>query len=399
MDKIRFLTAGESHGQALTAIIEGFPAGLEISEPEIAAELKRRQRGYGRGDRMKIESDYARILSGVRYGKTLGSPITLKIDNRDWPNWVEKMSVEPVDNPAPALQIPRPGHADWAGMIKFRHDDLRNILERSSARETAIRVAAGAIAKALLNLFDIDVYGHVLQIGCAKSPISFLQHISGSNQENRERFRQLFDTAENSPTACADAETTKAMMAQVDSAREKGDTLGGIFELVAVGVPVGLGSHVHWDKRLDGQIAGALMSVNAIKAVEIGLGREVAEWPGRRVHDEFFYEKERGFFRGSNHAGGIEGGMSNGQPIIVRLTMKPIPTLGTPLQSVDVSSLSPEQAFRERADVCAVPAAVVVGEAMLALVIADALCAKLGGDSVDEMKERFKDLPDAPLGW
>lgn len=397
MNKIRFLTAGESHGQALNTIVEGIPAGLALSEDDIAVDLQRRQRGYGRGGRMKIERDRAKILSGVRYGKTLGSPISLLLENRDWKNWTEKMSVTLVDNPVDKLQMPRPGHADFAGMIKYGHDDLRNILERSSARETAMRVAAGAIAKKLLAEFQMDVFGHVLRLGSVESSVSGLNFFAGSEKKVAlERWHALKSEVETSEMACADATATADMMALVDQARKNGDTLGGIIEVVATGVPVGLGSHVHWDRKLDAQIAAAMVSINAMKAVEIGLGREVAERFGSQVHDELFYDEAAGYYRGSNHAGGIEGGMSNGDPIVVRVTMKPIPTLMRPLRSVDFATNKPKDAFRERADVCAVPAAVVVAEAMLALVLADALCDKLGGDSMGEMLARFGALPNAP---
>ena len=402
MNRIRFLTAGESHGQALTAIIEGIPAGLNISEKDIEHELRRRQRGYGRGGRMQIEKDRARILSGVRYGRTLGSPISLLIENKDWPNWVHKMSVARVDDPVAPLSMPRPGHADFAGMVKYRTNDLRNILERSSARETAMRVAAGAIARKFLQEFGIEIYGHVIRIGSVASAISALDVLTGKSSKDASRiaeWKTLMEKAETSATACADSAATEAMIALIDDAKAKGDTLGGMFEIVAIGLPVGLGSHVHWDRKLDAQIAGAMISINAMKAVEIGLGREVAELPGSKVHDELYYDPAIGYYRGHNNAGGIEGGMTNGEPIIVRVAMKPLPTLVKPLQSVDTSTRQAKQAHSERSDVCAVPAAVVVGEAMLALVLADALCEKLGGDSIEEMKQHFERLPRVPLGW
>ncbi|MBD3385212.1 chorismate synthase [candidate division KSB1 bacterium] len=392
---MRFLTAGESHGIALNTIIEGVPAGLRLSESDIAGELGRRQRGYGRGDRMKIETDRARILSGVRYGKTIGSPISLLLENKDWINWQKKMSIIEVDQPADLLQMPRPGHADFAGMVKYRHNDLRNILERSSARETAMRVAAGAVAKKLLKAFGIEVFGHVLQIesiSTCHSALSLLQQ-----RHSLEKWRHYMERVENSSVACADASAEEKMIARIESARKTGDTLGGIFEVVAIGIPVGLGSHVHYDRKLDGLIALAMMSINAIKSVEIGLGKDAASLPGSEVHDEILPDKARTYYRPSNNAGGIEGGMSNGEPVVVRLAMKPIPTMSRPLRSIDAGTLHPEKAFRERADVCAVPAAVVVAEAMLALVLADSLLQKLGGDSVTEMKERFDELPQIPL--
>ena len=401
MNNIRFLTAGESHGQALSVIIDGIPSGLEICEDDIAVELRRRQRGYGRGGRMKIEQDRAKILSGVRYGKTLGSPIFLMLENKDWPNWTEKMSVSPVINPVDPLQMPRPGHADFAGMVKYRHDDLRNLLERSSARETAMRVAAGAVAKKLLSEFAIQVFGHVIQVGKVKSSVSAIEIASQTKNKNSfiENWIKIRNEIEKSPMACADKQATDKMIELVDKVKEKGDSLGGKFQLIVAGLPIGLGSHVQWDRKLDAQIAMALMSINAMKAVEIGLGNGVAENPGSVVHDQIFYDKKLGYYRSSNNAGGIEGGMTNGEPLVVSVSMKPLPTLSQPLHSVDVSSHKPKDAHYERADVCAVPAAVVVGEAMIALVIANAFSEKIGGDSIAEMKNHFKDLPSAPLGW
>lgn len=399
MNRIRFLTAGESHGQALTVIVEGIPAGLTLSEEIIAAELRRRQRGYGRGGRMQIERDRARILSGVRYGKSLGSPIALMLENLDWPNWIEKMSVTPVANPVAKLQMPRPGHADFAGMVKYQQDDLRNILERSSARETAMRVAAGAMAKKLLSEFGIRIYGHVIRIGLVASELTALSFLIGKYNKSPEILAQweaLMQKAESTAMACCDDEANQQMMAAVDRARAQGDTLGGVFELVATGVPVGLGSHVHWDRRLDGIIAGAMISINAMKGVDIGLGMGVAERPGSQVHDPVYYDEKLGYYRSSNNAGGIEGGMTNGEPIVVRVAMKPLPTLSRPLDSVDTGTHQPKQAHHERSDVCAVPAAVVVGEAMLALMLANALAEKLGGDSIQEMSRNFALWPSEP---
>ncbi len=400
MDKIRLLTAGESHGRALVAIVEGLPAGLELTEQDVFIDLKRRQRGYGRGGRMKIERDYAKILTGVRYGKTLGSPVTLYIENKDWPNWVEKMSVEPVKNPVDKLQMPRPGHADYAGMVKYQHDDLRNILERSSARETAARVAAGAVAKKLLSEFGIRIFGHVTRIGSAQSSFSaIVQFQELMNNGRVDQIEKLIERVEESETACADKEAGEKMMQCIDKAGQRGDSLGGQFEIVALGLPVGLGSFTHWDRRLDGRISWAMGAINAMKSVEIGLGSDVARIPGSRVHDEVYYQKGKGYYRKTNNAGGIEGGMTNGEPLVVRVGMKPLPTLSKPLMSVDCGKKEPKQAFSERADVCAVPAAVVVAEAVLALVLAEALCQKIGGDSIQEMHRNFKGLADEPLGW
>ncbi|MBN1466096.1 chorismate synthase [candidate division KSB1 bacterium] len=393
---MRFLTAGESHGRALVTIVEGVPAGLPLSEEYIAAQLERRQRGYGRGGRMKIERDRARILTGIRYGRTLGSPISLLLDNKDWPNWTHKMSVTAVEDPVDKLQMPRPGHADFAGMVKYRTDDLRDILERSSARETAMRVAAGAIARRLLAEFQIKIWGHVVRIGSAATDFSASSFTRQAPQRELETF---FSRAEKSPVACADRVAEEKMIALIDQGKEKGESLGGLFEVVATGCPVGLGSHVHWDRKLDAHIAAAMMSINAIKSVEIGLGRDVAHLFGSQVHDEIFYDETKGFHRIRNHAGGIEGGMSNGEPIVARLAMKPLPTMSTPLRSVDLATKQAREAHYERADVCAVPAAVVVAEAMLAIVLANALIDKIGGDSLSEMQEHFKGLPNAPMEW
>lgn len=402
MNRFRYLTAGESHGPALTTIVEGVPAGLELSEENIRIDLARRQRGYGRGGRMKIEKDYAQIKSGVRYGLTLGSPISLFLENKDWPNWLNRMSAVPVEDSAEALQMPRPGHADYAGMVKYRTKDLRNILERSSARETTMRVAVGAIAKKVLAEFGINITSHVIRIASVVSPVSALNKTSGlvggQNYDIR-KWQNIIKSAEGSEMACADETTTKKMMALVDAAQESGDSLGGQFEVVATGVPVGLGSHVHWDRRLDGIIAMAMISINAMKAVEFGIGTQVGEIPGSQVHDELFYDDAAGYYRGSNKAGGFEGGMTNGEPVIIRVSMKPLPTLTTPLRSVDTGTKKAKQAFRERADVCAVPAAAVVGEAMLAIVLVDAMLEKIGGDSIDEMKQTFRNLPHVPMGW
>ena len=395
MNRLLFLTSGESHGKALNTIIEGVPAGLSLTREYITEQLLRRQRGYGRGGRMKIEKDKVEILSGVRYGVTLGSPISLLIYNKDWPNWTDKMAVEPVETPVEKLQMPRPGHADFAGMVKYHSDDLRNILERSSARETTMRVAAGAVARRLLEEFGIRILGHVVRIGSESTSFSA---VSISKRLPKSQLDEFISKVENSPMACADKAVTKKMMKLIDQAKEKGDSLGGLFEVTATGVPVGLGSHVHWERKLDAAIARAMMSINAMKSVEIGLGREVSELFGSQVHDELFYD-DKGFYRNRNHAGGIEGGMTNGEPVVVRVAMKPLPTMPTPLRSVDVGSKQPRQAHYERADVCAVPAAVVVAEAMLALVLADALMGKLGGDSIYEMKSRYETLPQAPLEW
>jgi chorismate synthase len=402
MNRLRFFTAGESHGKALLAILEGMPAGMELSEQDINRDLHRRQRGYGRGGRMQIEQDRVSILSGVRYGKTLGSPIGLFIENRDWPNWTQKMAIEMPDDPVAKLQMPRPGHADFAGMVKYQQDDLRNILERSSARETTMRVAVGAIARKLLGCFGIEIFGQVLQIGTERSTYAGLEVLAGARYHDSshvQSWREAMMRVEESPVACADEPAAQRMMKLIDEAKAKGDTLGGVLELVAIHVPIGLGSHVHHDRKLDAAIAQGLMSVNAIKAVSIGAGYENSFGFGSKVHDQLHHEAGIGYYRTSNNAGGIEGGMSNGEAIIVRAAMKPLPTLVSSLHSVNVGTHQAEMAHSERSDVCAAPAAVVVGEAMLSLVLANALQEKLGGDSLSEMQRHFAGLAHEPLDW
>jgi chorismate synthase len=376
---IRFLTAGESHGRGLVCIIEGLPANLELSSEYINRELERRQRGYGRGGRMKIEKDRVQILSGVRFGKTLGGPIALFIENKDWENWKEKMAVE-GERPDTAVPFtrPRPGHADLAGGIKYNQQDLRNILERASARETACRVALGAVCKRFLEELGVFVGSYVVSIGPLCPPIE---------EQDLIKRHQL---AEQSEVRFPDPSKDKEFMELIDRAKEMGESLGGVFEVFAVGVPPGLGSHVHWDRKLDGRIAQAMMSIQAIKGVEIGLGFEAAKRFGSEVHDEIGYREGEGYFRYSNNLGGLEGGITNGMPIIVRCAMKPIPTLTKPLRSVDVLTKEEVRAGKERTDVVAVPAASVVGESALALVLADAFLEKLGGDFMEEIKERYR---------
>lgn len=385
MSRLRFLTAGESHGKALTGIVEGMPANLSLSSSDIDAELKRRQSGFGRGGRMKIESDHAEIVSGVRWGKTMGSPIALFIENRDNKNWIEGMSADGRHQGSiPAVTRPRPGHADLAGAIKYHQQDVRNILERSSARETAMRVALGAVTKKFLSEFGIRIGSYVIQIGKRRSGVS-------SQQIGERELFEIFDRAEASPVRCADDDATREMVQLIENAIKEGSSLGGVFEVFATGLPVGLGSHIQWDKRLDGRIAGALMSIQAIKGVEIGLGFEMAGSSGSGVMDEIFYHGHKtGFYRKTNNAGGIEGGMTNGMPVLVRAGMKPIPTLRKPLSSVDILSKEPFEAAYERSDVCAAPAASVIGEAMTALVIADAFLEKFGGDSMEEVTENYR---------
>ena len=394
MTNLRFLTSGESHGRALTGIIEGIPSGLPLSTADIDRELRRRQGGYGRGGRMKIEADHAQIISGVRMGKTIGSPISIMIENKDWENWQDVMSPHAGnrhratrDKRMEPVTRPRPGHADLAGAIKFDHRDVRNILERSSARETAMRVGLGAIAKRLLSEFGIMIGSHVIQIGSHKADIY---------GKGRGNFAEIFEKAEGSPVRCADEGASKKMTRLIDRAVREGDSLGGVFDVFATGVPVGLGSHIQWDLKLDGMLAQALMSIQAIKGVEIGLGFKMAGDFGSHVMDEIFYGgseiKSSGmkFYRKTNNAGGIEGGMSNGMPIIIRAAMKPIPTLRRPLMSVDIRTKKAFGAAYERSDVCAVPAAAVVGEAMTALVLADAFLRKFGGDSEKEVRRNYR---------
>jgi len=379
----RFTTAGESHGRALIAIVEGLPAGLPVSMASINHELERRQWGYGRGGRMKIERDRAEILSGVRHGLTLGSPVALMIENKDWKNWTDVMSAEAREGEvaserARSVKRPRPGHADLAGGLKYGARDLRDILERASARETAARVAAGALARQLLAAFDMKVLSHVVQLGGVPVVPLELQW---------ERIAAIPDDA---PLRCGDEGAQARMVALVDEKRREGDTLGGIFEVVARGVAPGLGSHTSWEEKLDGRLAQAMMSIPAVKAVAIGAGVEASAWPGSAVHDEIDYDGEaRTFTRPTNRAGGLEGGITNGEELRVRGYLKPISTLRRALRSVDIDTKKAEAAAFERSDVTAVPAAGVIGEAMIALTLARALREKFGGDSLTEMRRNF----------
>jgi chorismate synthase len=372
---LRFLTAGESHGPALTVVVEGLPAGVPVDRAALDAELKRRQGGHGRGGRMQIESDAVEVLSGVRHGRTLGSPVTLVIRNRDHENWRDVMSPDPQPPAAAqrrALRHPRPGHADLAGALKYGTEDLRNIVERASARETAARVAAGGLARALLLACGAEVRSHVLRIGGAALP-------AGPPLP----WERLGDV-EGSAVRCADPGVSAAMIATIDSAKRSGDTVGGVFEVVARGAPPGLGSFGQWDRRLDGRLAQALMSIQAVKAVALGDGAAGGETPGSAFHDEILFDDARGLHRSSNHAGGLEGGVTNGEEVRASAVVKPIPTLLMPLRSIDLRTKEGVSASVERSDTCVVPAAAVVGEAMVALVLADALLEKFGGDSLDE---------------
>lgn len=381
---LRFLTAGESHGRALVVILEGIPAGLRVDSDAITRQLRRRQGGYGRGRRMAIESDRAEILSGIRAGETIGGPVAMMIENRDWPNWQQTMSVS-AEVPAEAggarraaVTRPRPGHADLAGVAKFGRADVRDVLERASARETASRVAAGALARQLLAHAGVTITSHVFSIGAA--------HIEAGTRVPFSRAAALPD---DGPLRCVDPDVEKRMIEEIDRAREAGDTMGGAFEVIATGVPIGLGSYIQWDRKLDGRLAQALMSIPAIKAVGIGLGPEAAVRPGSQVHDEIVPDSEVrhdvGVSRPTNNAGGLEGGVTNGEDLRVSAWMKPISTLMKPLRSVDLTTMEESPAAIERSDVCAVPAAAVVGEAMVSLVLADALLEKFGGDSVADL--------------
>ena len=377
---IRYLTAGESHGPMLTTILEGIPASLPLAAEEITLELARRQQGYGRGGRMRIEKDEADIVGGIRHGLTLGGPIAILIANRDWENWKHTMDPTPAGrqaDPKEPVTHPRPGHADLAGALKYGQQDIRNVLERASARETAARVAVGAVCKRLLLQFGVEVFSHVVGIGTIVAKTDDLS------------FAEIRERAEISPVRCADHQAGDAMMRSIDEAKSRGTSLGGVFEVVALNLPVGLGSYVQWDCKLDGRLAQAVMSIQAIKGVEIGLGFEGARRFGFETHDEIFYEEGR-FIRRTNRAGGLEGGMSNGEPILVRGAMKPIATQYAPMASVDIRTKEPFRASVERSDICAVPAAGIVGEAAVAFEIARAFREKFGGDSLEEMTRNYQ---------
>lgn len=390
---MRYLTAGESHGPQLTVIIEGLPSKLLFDITAIDYQLARRQKGYGRGRRMHIESDKVQVLSGVRWGQTTGAPVSLTIENKDWTHWQKVMSTVPMDEGdfnRRQLTRPRPGHADLNGAIKYAHHDLRDVLERSSARETAARTAVGAVAQLLLAQCGIHIGGYVIQIGSVTA-------MDGSSLS----LEQLTATAEDSPVRSLCKQAEQLMMAAIDEAKAQGDTLGGVVEVVVEGLPVGLGSHVHWDRKLDGRLAQAILSIQAFKGVEFGLGFKAAGLMGSQVHDEIFWDTDRGFFRGSNNLGGLEGGMTNGERLVIRGAMKPIPTLYRPLQSVDIHSKEPFLASLERADQCAVPAASVVAENVVAWEIAQALLEKFPADTTPELiaqvsayRERIREFPN-----
>ncbi|HWH44851.1 MAG TPA: chorismate synthase [Thermoleophilaceae bacterium] len=383
---LRFTTAGESHGPGLVAVVEGLPAGLELTPEDLDTDLARRQLGHGRGGRMKIEKDRAEVLSGIRHGRTLGSPVALRIDNRDYRNWEERMNPWPVEAEIPEVHLPRPGHADLAGVQKYGFTDVRNVLERASARETAARVACGALARALLREFGVSVHSHVLRIGTVTAP------------ERDDLGPGDFTEVDASPVRCLDAAAGEAMVAEIDSARKANESLGGIYEVVAFGVVPGIGSYVSWDARLDGRLAGAVMSIQAMKGVGIGMGFDVAGVVGSKAHDEISWSEEGGYRRETNRAGGLEGGMTTGTPLVVRGAMKPLPTLTKPLRSVDIATKEPAAALRERTDSCTVPAAGVVAEAMVAIVLASAYLEKFGGDDVDDCLAALSSYRER-IGW
>jgi chorismate synthase len=384
---LKLITAGESHGPGLTCVIEGLPAGLELDRAAIDRDMARRQLGHGRGGRMKIERDRAQVTGGVRHGRTLGGPIALQVENRDFANWEERMSPWPVEEAVPEVHLPRPGHADLVGTLKYRLSDVRNVLERASARETAARVAGGALAKAFLAEFAVQVRSHVVQIGSVRAPA-------------RERALEVedFEGVDDDPVRCLDPDASRAMVEHINAQRKANESLGGVFEVIAFGATPGLGSHTSWEQRLDGRLAGALCSIHAVKGVALGDAFEIAGRPGSQAHDEIFYSDERGFFRETNRAGGLEGGMTTGEPLVARGAMKPLPTLTRPLRSVDIATHEPAEALRERTDSATIPAAGVVGEAMVAFVLAGAYREKFGGDHVDDVLEAVARYEER-IGW
>jgi chorismate synthase len=384
--ELELITAGESHGPGLTCIVQGLPAGLELDRATIDRDMARRQLGHGRGGRMKIESDHAIVTAGVRHGRTLGGPIALEVPNRDYANWEERMNPWPVENPPDEVHLPRPGHADLVGTQKYGVSDVRNILERASARETAARVAGGALARAFLSALGVSVHSHVLQITGVKAP--------RRDDLSPEDFAEVDD----SPVRCLDPDASRAMVEEINRLRKANESLGGVFEVRAFGLVPGLGSHVSWRERLDGCLGQAMMSIQAVKGAAVGDAIEVAGLPGSQAHDEIFWDEERGFHRETNRAGGLEGGMTTGDPLVVRGFMKPIPTLTKPLRSVDIATHEPAQALRERTDSCTVPAAGVVAEAMVCFVLADAYRRKFGGDHIDDVRAAVEAYRER-IGW
>jgi chorismate synthase len=383
---LRFTTAGESHGPGLVAIVEGLPAGLELDRGALDRDMARRQLGHGRGGRMKIESDTVEIRSGVRHGRTLGSPIAVLVANRDYPNWDERMNPWPVDADVEESHLPRPGHADLAGLQKYGFSDVRNVLERASARETAARVAAGTIAKGFLSAVGVSIHSHVIQIASVSAP------------ERDDLGPEDFEGVDESPVRCLDPETSKAMVAEIDRLRKENESLGGKFEVRAFGLVPGIGSHVAWGEKLDGRLAQAVCSIQSVKGVSLGEAWDVAGRPGSEAHDEIFFSDERGWYRETNRAGGLEGGMTNGEPLVVQAAIKPISTMTQPLRSVDTETKEPAQAMRERTDSTVVPAAAVVAEAMVALVVAGAYREKFGGDHIDDVLAALGAYKER-IGW
>jgi chorismate synthase len=373
MATLRLITSGESHGPGLTCIVEGLPAGLQLDHEAIGRDMARRQLGHGRGGRMKIERDSAEVTGGVRHGRTLGAPVALQVANRDFANWEERMNPWPVEAEVPEVHLPRPGHADLVGTQKYKFTDVRNVLERASARETAARVAGGALAKAFLKALGVEVLSHVVQIGTIDAPA------------RADLAATDFAGVDDDPVRCLDAEASRAMVEHINVQRKANESIGGVFEVIAFGLTPGLGSHVSWEERLDGVLAGAICSIQAVKGVSLGDAFGVAGLPGSEAHDEIFWSAERGYYRETNRSGGLEGGMTTGLPLVVRGAMKPLPTLTQPLRSVDIATHEPAQALRERTDSCTVPAAGVVGEAMVAFVLADAYRRKFGGDHIDDV--------------
>jgi chorismate synthase len=373
MAPLRLITSGESHGPGLTCIVEGLPAGLELERAAIDRDMQRRQLGHGRGGRMKIERDSAQVTGGIRHGRTLGSPVALQVINRDFANWEERMNPWPVEAEVPEVHLPRPGHADLVGTQKYKLSDVRNVLERASARETAARVAGGALARAFLRVVGVEVRSHVVQIGTVHAP------------PRDDLTARDFEGVDDDPVRCLDPEASRAMVEHINVQRKANESIGGVFEVIAFGLTPGLGSHVSWEERLDGVLAGAICSIQAVKGVSLGDAFGVAGLPGSQAHDEIFWSEERGYYRETNRAGGLEGGMTTGLPLVVRGAMKPLPTLTQPLRSVDIATHEPAQALRERTDSCTVPAAGVVGEAMVAFVLADAYRRKFGGDHIDDV--------------
>jgi len=383
---MRLITAGESHGPGLTCIVEGLPAGLELSRDDLNRDMARRQLGHGRGGRMKIEKDTAEVTAGVRHGHTLGGPIALQVANRDYANWEERMNPWPVEADVPEVHLPRPGHADLVGTMKFGTPDVRNVLERASARETAARVAGGGLAKAFLRAVGVEVFSHVIQITGVRAPA------------RSDLVPADFAGVDDSPVRCLDPEASAAMVAEINRLRKANESLGGIFEVRTFGLTPGLGSHVSWEERLDGRLAQAILSIQAMKGVGIGDGFDLAGRPGSQAHDEIFFSPERGYHRETNRSGGLEGGMTTGEPLVITAAMKPLPTLTKPLRSVDIATKEPAAALRERTDSTTVPAAGVVGEAMVAFVLADAYRTKFGGDHIDDVREAVRAYEER-IGW